>query len=1455
MLKGLPSGLDVRGEPASLRGLGQDWSSTDESLNYLSSDDTLNYSWSDDTLNSTLHTWTPQAPASDAAANAFGGGSAVVPVANSTLASVISADNVPSVTYQTVGGEGGSGGGLVFSNTYVGVSAQYKACIVAAESLLSSLFTNSLTLNVTFTTFDDDSSGFVATNTFGGWTDVSYSRLKGALPTSDVLPASDPIPGGSGDDWSLPEAYARMLGLNKSTPAVDDTVKLNLAVNWKYGQDVINALTHEISEGGMGRVGGLGDQNSRWSTMDLFRYTSSGSPDYTDGRDGQTTYFSSDGGAILSNQGLPQKGAPTLTFNNEYNSSGTKVNKGDTADVTGAHVFGGTGAGETLALTQGELDIMEALGWKVNLEQDIVTANGAVNWETPTAWSIGCMPIEPMDAAIGGLNTVNVTLSDDVIVNSIAVNAVSTLTIASGDKLTAVHGTVLNTDDSYSLYTGNLGLLDIDPDATLLVGPDLLGTTFYNSGTMNVGFNQGGGGTGYLNFGTGDQLTLQGGGAVALGSFASQTFSTGDITGDDLIDVNNTISGGGAITVTALDNQANGKIEASQSEGDDLALNVSGAFSNEGELNVEGRAAMDLGSGGAVRSLVNTGSINLGYDGSNDGLAGAHLVISGNFSISGNGEINFKGAGAAIISDDSGSDTFTNKSSIDAFASGQIGDNGIYGGTENHLTFVNQGSVYANGSGVTLTLNTGGDTIADGGGTYLLEAKDDATLAIDSATTTGEIYLPQLGVAPPTAGTIESTSGGTVDIAASVTAGISATLPLLSAPGQVVVDTGSSVVVQSGGSVAIPIDVNGSSGKTAGGVLTLQSGGAITGTITLKGSGGAFDDNASSATIGNLNVGAGASVSVAANDTLTVTGAATLAGRVSGAGTLTTSGGTATVSAAPTVASWTSANETITTTAAMTYTGKFTAGAGDVLNATGGVLALKGANSFAGGAITGSQRVQLLGGANVTGAETFGGSQGVSNLSTLAESGSGAITLGDSSGAAVSFINSSTGVLKIANNNGVALGNAAASRISNSGLIEKTAGIGLSTIAASVSGAGTISVQTGVLDLAGASNTLSGLITGAGKIDFSGASTTLSAGFSANVANMSIFGAGTTVRLLTNLSYGGGFTLAGGASMLSTGSTLTLTGTSSLGGTIYGLASLALIGGAATVTATATINSTTWTSTGTALTFNGGHTYSGSFGASTETMTMGGLLILAGGASLTGLTINGNNQLRFTHAATIAGGLTLGGTTNVANYAAVSQSGGNVVLGDSSGGVTKIINSGSATTWAFTDDSGIVRGNAAASSINNNGIIEKSGGTGVSEIGATIVNGAGGKLEALSGTLDLQGAITGGGSDVVSGASTLEFDSSVASTQTALFQGTDSVLDLTNWAEFSGVLSGFDSSGASNDTIDVSGPWSWVGFNQNTGMMTFADGATQHSVKLLGSYIAGNFHEQVVSGVTHVTYG
>jgi hypothetical protein len=259
-----------------------------------------------------------------------------------------------------------AGSGLHFHNTYSStVSAGYHNAVIAAEQTMAGLWTNSITLNMNFDTQSPGQNGNLAYNTFG-YVTVNYAQLKSALTSHAssaeataavaTLPSSDPS--NNGNVWYVPEAYARMLGLSSATPTIDDTVVLNISYGWSYGQDVTDVVMHEISEGGMGRVGGLGDVSyfvanaHEWWTMDLFRYSSANTRDYTDGRDGLTTHFSYNGTDLSS-----------LSFNNEYNSSNQKVNGGDTADFTQQDVFGTGNTGETNTLSTTDKQIINTLGW------------------------------------------------------------------------------------------------------------------------------------------------------------------------------------------------------------------------------------------------------------------------------------------------------------------------------------------------------------------------------------------------------------------------------------------------------------------------------------------------------------------------------------------------------------------------------------------------------------------------------------------------------------------------------------------------------------------------------------------------------------------------------------------------------------------------------------------------------------------------------------------------------------------------------------------------------------------------------------------------------------------------------------------------------------------------------------------------------------------------------------
>ena len=165
------------------------------------------------------------------------------------------------------------GSGLVFNNTWgSGATLAYENCVVAAEKQLEGIFTNK-----DHTQYDFQSGGDrrrSRTESVGANFTCSYATLKAAilkLAPNDVLPSTDPS---DGKGFAIPESYARMLGLTSSAPANDATITLDGALNWDFGQDAVNAITHAITESAMGRDSGLGDFNGGiWTATDLFRYT------------------------------------------------------------------------------------------------------------------------------------------------------------------------------------------------------------------------------------------------------------------------------------------------------------------------------------------------------------------------------------------------------------------------------------------------------------------------------------------------------------------------------------------------------------------------------------------------------------------------------------------------------------------------------------------------------------------------------------------------------------------------------------------------------------------------------------------------------------------------------------------------------------------------------------------------------------------------------------------------------------------------------------------------------------------------------------------------------------------------------------------------------------------------------------------------------------------------------
>ena len=212
----------------------------------------------------------------------------------------------------------------------------------------------------------------------------SYTDIKSALisranaePNNSYLqlaiqylPVADPT---GGQKFTLPVAYAQLLGFSTATTTntIEDYVALDSSAH-ASDAGIISSLLHEITEGGMGRIGGLGDFSyagsgtAFWGVPDLFRYNANGL-DVTSGRDGRNglaNYFSYNGGASTSK-------SVGLTFFNNLTPNGTRKpssasDTGDNADFMGLDVFGSGEGDQGYALSPTDLQIMDVLGWMPN---------------------------------------------------------------------------------------------------------------------------------------------------------------------------------------------------------------------------------------------------------------------------------------------------------------------------------------------------------------------------------------------------------------------------------------------------------------------------------------------------------------------------------------------------------------------------------------------------------------------------------------------------------------------------------------------------------------------------------------------------------------------------------------------------------------------------------------------------------------------------------------------------------------------------------------------------------------------------------------------------------------------------------------------------------------------------------------------------------------------------------
>lgn len=246
--------------------------------------------------------------------------------------------------------------------------------------------------------------------------------------------------------------------------------------------------------------------------------------------------------------------------------------------------------------------------------------------------------------------------------------------------------------------------------------------------------------------------------------------------------------------------------------------------------------------------------------------------------------------------------------------------------------------------------------------------------------------------------------------------------------------------------------------------------------------------------------------------------------------------------------------------------------------------------------------------------------------------------------------------------------------------------------------------------------------------------------------------------------------------------------------------------------------------------------FSGAFSqtdiGTTLNVATGDTLTLKGAATLTG-TVGGAGTVKLS-TATIAD-LTVTGTATLSDVGVIDQA-GIVTLGGAGGGaVTLTIGTGA--IYGIDDNWDIARGASLGSSIDNGGLLIKSGGTGTSVVGVRIADT--GSIEAASGTLDLTQAITGGGTLRVDAGATLEVGFSAGATLGMSFNGGNATLALGNPSKFAATIRGF----AATDTIELLARKATAATLEAGDMLVITNGSkTVATLQLAGNFAGDIFH-------------
>jgi hypothetical protein len=477
----------------------------------------------------------------------------------------------------------------------------------------------------------------------------------------------------------------------------------------------------------------------------------------------------------------------------------------------------------------------------VNKTQGIIDANQSQSLRIDPTTTANDSNAGLLEASGGGSLGVVQAQLDNTGGTILATGSGSVVTL--GVSSSIVGGTLTTSNGGAMFATGcTIDAVTITSGSTLTI-PDGasagLAGTITNHGT--IALNSAGKTTtivvGGLSPGFVPDVTLTGGGSLAMSNFTGDRIEGPSFFSSMLINVNNTIQGAGEIgagTALNLDNQAQGSIDANQSN--PLLIDPAGAnISNEGTFEVQNGSGLSVH--GATGDFTNFNQVTATLTGGTYLVAGtfqflgAHIVTSA-------ANITLDGPSSKIVNQ-TGGDGLINFAANAAAASFTVKDGQSFMTFPPGGAFTNAGAMTIDGSGGDSNFIVAGSYTQTGGTTTLIS---DGTASLTALTNAVNIQGGTMQGTGTVSGNVTVSNGAALSPGTSTAAGI------IAISGSLAMSTGSILSEKlTGPHTTTPIAGTDYDQVSAGGTVTLTnptlSGSRFTGYLPAVGSAFKIIDN------------------------------------------------------------------------------------------------------------------------------------------------------------------------------------------------------------------------------------------------------------------------------------------------------------------------------------------------------------------------------------------------------------------------------------------------------------------------------------------------------------------------------------------------------------------------------------------------------------------------------------